>query len=146
MNNPETIFGLANGLALIGWLLLVAVPRWRWTARLVHSGLIPALLAFAYTVLIFVKFGEADGGFGSLAEVIKLFRSEWAVLTGWIHYLAFDLVVGAWESRDARQAGIAHWKVVPCLLLTFLLGPMGLLVYLLLRYSTVGKDSVEASI
>jgi hypothetical protein len=60
--------------------------------------------------------------------------------------LAFDLVVGAWESRDARQAGIAHWKVVPCLLLTFLLGPMGLLVYLLLRYSTVGKDSVEASI
>ena len=146
MNNPEKIFGLVNGFALIGWLLLLLAPRWRWTMRLVHAGMIPGLLAAAYTILIVVKFGEADGGFGSLAELMKLFRSEWAVLTGWIHYLAFDLFVGAWESRDSQRAGIAHWKIVPCLLLTFLLGPIGLLGYLLLRRLTGDVDSTEVSV
>lgn len=133
MSKPELIFILANNLALIGWLLLIFAPRWGWTTRLVHAGLIPAVLAAIYTVLIVTTFGQAEGGFGSLGDVMKLFRYEWAVLTGWIHYLAFDLFIGAWELRDAQRAGIVHWKVVPCLIMTFLLGPIGLLAYLLLR-------------
>ena len=99
--------------------------------------MIPGLLAIAYTVLIVSTFGDAEGGFGSLAELMKLFRSDWSVLTGWIHYLAFDLFIGAWEARDSRAVGIPHWKVGPCLLLTFLLGPIGLLTYYLLRFSAV---------
>lgn len=119
MNKPEIIFALVNGLALIGWLLLVFLPHGGWTSRLVHAGLIPGLLAASYTVLIMTTFGRAEGGFGSLADVMKLFRYEWAVLTGWIHYLAFDLFVGAWELRDSQRAGIVHWKVVPCLVHDF---------------------------
>lgn len=136
MNWAETIFTIVNTISLVGWLLLVLAPRRRWTARLVHSGLIPGLLGTGYTILIVATFGDAEGGFGSLAELMKLFRSEWSVLTGWIHYLAFDLFVGAWELRDSQQRGLAHWKVVPCLLLTFLLGPIGLLGYLILRRLT----------
>ncbi len=137
MNRAETIFSIVNSFSLAGWLLLIFGPRWRWTARLVHAGVIPGLLAIAYTVLIVSTFGDAEGGFGSLAELMKLFRSDWSVLTGWIHYLAFDLFIGAWEARDSRAVGIPHWKVVPCLLLTFLLGPIGLLTYYLLRFSAV---------
>jgi len=137
VNRAETIFSIVNSFSLAGWLLLIFGPRWRWTARLVHAGVIPGLLAIAYTVLIVSTFGDAEGGFGSLAELMKLFRSDWSVLTGWIHYLAFDLFIGGWEARDSRAVGIPHWKVVPCLLLTFLLGPIGLLTYYLLRFSAV---------
>jgi hypothetical protein len=143
MNKAEILFLVANNVALVGWLLLVFGPRWSWTGRLVHSGLIPGLLAIGYTILIVTTFGNAEGGFGSLAELMKLFRSEWSVLTGWIHYLAFDLFIGAWELRDSRRVGLAHWKVVPCLLFTFLLGPIGLLGYLILR-RLAGQQSMES--
>ncbi len=59
-----------------------------------------------------------------------------AVVAGWIHYLVFDLFVGAWEVRDARRRGVNHLAVVPCLLLTLLLGPIGLMLYLAIRAGT----------
>lgn len=134
MNVAEQIFMVVNSLALIGWVLLVFAPRWRWTSRLVLSGTIPLLLAGSYVVLLVSTFGQAEGGFGSLAELQLLFRSEWSVLTGWIHYLAFDLFIGTWELRDAQARGIAHAWLIPCLLLTFLLGPVGLLAYFAMRW------------
>jgi len=57
------------------------------------------------------------------------------LLAGWVHYLAFDLFVGSWEARDALSHRIPHLAVIPCLLLTFLFGPAGLLLYLLLRFT-----------
>ena len=76
-----------------------------------------------------VVFGQAEGGFGSLADVMQLFTNKNAALAGWIHYLAFDLFVGSWEVKDAQERGVSHWFVVPCLFLTFLLGPIGFLAY-----------------
>ena len=130
----ETIFSIANTLALAGWILLLFVPRWNWTRKIVISGAIPLLLSVAYLVLIALFFGKADGGFDSLANVMKLFTNEWAVLAGWIHYLAFDLFVGSWEVNDAQEKNISHWFVIPCLALTFLLGPIGFLLYHIIRF------------
>ena len=65
---------------------------------------------------------------------MKLFTNEWATLAGWIHYLAFDLFVGAWEVKDAQEKNISHWFVIPCLILTFLFGPIGFLLYSILRF------------
>ena len=88
-----------------------------------------------YLGIFLAKIGEGaeGGGFGSLEAVSILFQSEWSLLTGWIHYLAFDLFIGAWEVRDSQRVGIPHLLVIPCLLMTFLLGPAGLAVYLLMR-------------
>ena len=55
------------------------------------------------------------------------------LLAGWIHYLCFDLFIGSWEVRDAKAQGISHWLVIPCLFLTFMFGPVGLLLYFALR-------------
>ncbi len=129
----EQIFTIANLVAIVGWLLIAILPRWRGTRLVVLSGAIPLLLSTAYLVLIVMFFGAAEGGFDSLANVMKLFTNEWAVLAGWIHYLAFDLFIGAWEVRDAERRGVAHLWVIPCLVLTFLLGPIGLLAYSILR-------------
>ena len=141
--NAETIFSMANLTALFGWILLAAAPRWKFTGKLVLSGTIPLLLSVAYLILIVLFFGSAEGGFGSLADVMKLFTNQWAVLAGWIHYLAFDLFVGAWEVRDAQERGISHWFVIPCLFLTFMLGPIGFLLYHVIRRVVPNKGETR---
>lgn len=97
------------------------------------GSLIPGLLAVLYAALIAARWGGAEGGFSSLADVRKLFADPWLLLAGWVHYLVFDLFIGAWEVRDAGRLGIPHLLVVPCLVLTFLLGPVGLLLYGIVR-------------
>lgn len=133
MPSPETLFSLSSTAVLPGWLLLALAPRWRHTARLVCAVIIPGLLAVLYLAVIAARWGGAEGGFSSLADVQKLFADPWLLLAGWVHYLAFDLFVGAWEVRDAGRLGIPHLLVVPCLGLTFLFGPVGLLLYGVLR-------------
>lgn len=135
----EYVFSATNTLALVGWLLLVVLPRWQWTKKAVLSGLVPLLLSFAYLILILRFFGKAEGGFDSLANVMKLFTNEWVVLAGWIHYLAFDLFVGIWEVKDAQEKQISHWLVIPCLIFTFLFGPIGFLIYVILRFFSAKK-------
>ncbi|HRH40922.1 MAG TPA: ABA4-like family protein [Pyrinomonadaceae bacterium] len=130
----EQIFSIANLIALSSWIVLTVAPRWKWTNKIVLSGAIPLLLSVAYLVLIVLFFGKADGGFDSLPNVMKLFTNEWAVLAGWIHYLAFDLFVGNWEVKDAQSRGISHWLVIPCLFFTFMFGPIGFLMYSILRF------------
>lgn len=132
---PETLFSICSRFVLPGWLLLLVAPRWKWTARLISSCLIPLPLACVYLWLIVTHFRGASGGFGSLAQVAQLFANPYLLLAGWIHYLAFDLFIGSWEVRDAQRLGVHHLWVVPCLLLTFLLGPIGLLLYFVLRCS-----------
>jgi prepilin signal peptidase PulO-like enzyme (type II secretory pathway) len=129
----EQIFSIANLIAMVSWVILAVAPRWIVTRKVILSGVIPLLLSAAYLVLIILFFGKSEGGFGSLADVMKLFTNEWAVLSGWIHYLAFDLFVGTWEVKDAQAKGISHWFVIPCLFLTFMLGPIGFLLYSILR-------------
>jgi hypothetical protein len=128
----ESIFSACSTLALLGWALLVFLPRQRH-AHLVAAVGIPLTLSVVYLVLIVQHFGRSEGGFGSLSDVAQLFSNPALLLAGWVHYLAFDLFIGAWESRDAQRHGIPHLLVVPCLLLTFMLGPIGLLTYWGLR-------------
>jgi hypothetical protein len=129
---PEQIFSVVNLLALVGWVLLAVLPGRAWVSKAIAAGVIP-VLAVVYTGLIAFHWRGSEGGFGSLAEVAQLFANPWLLLAGWTHYLAFDLFVGSWEVRDARELGISHWLVLPCLFLTFLFGPAGWLLYLTLR-------------
>jgi hypothetical protein len=131
--SPEQIFSLCGMLVLPGWLLLVFLPRRKWAACLVCPVVIPLLIALVYLWLVVTTFGRTPGGFGSLADVSLLFSNSWVLLAGWVHYLAFDLFVGSWEVRDAQRVGLRHIFVVPCLVLTFMFGPVGLLLYFVLR-------------
>lgn len=131
----DDLFQWCVRLAMVGWVLLAFLPRWRWTQRLVFSAAIPLVLATVYLVLAASYFGTAEGSFNSLDGVTKLFSSKPVVLAGWIHYLVFDLFVGMWETRDAEKLGIPHLLVIPCLFLTLMLGPVGLLAYFVVRWT-----------
>ena len=132
---------------MLGWLgLLVSlfVTSARPIAQAAARFLIPALLAIAYGLLIWTGFGEAEGGgFGSIAEVRALFASDSALAAGWLHYLAFDLFVGSWIAADRIECGVPALLVVPCLILTFLFGPLGLLLYLALRLAFQRRQIAE---
>lgn len=128
----DTLFTVMNTGVLPFWLLLVVAPRWVWTQRLTHSVLIASLYAPVYLWLLATAPGSG-GDFSSLEGVATLFADRQAVMAGWIHYLVFDLFVGAWIGRDAIRRGIHHAIVVPCLLLTLMFGPVGLGLYALIR-------------
>jgi hypothetical protein len=132
MPDLSHLFSIAGDLVLPVWLLLIFAPRWRWTQRLA-AFVVPLLLATIYVALLVHGGRVKGGGFNSLDQVARLFSSRDLLLAGWIHYLAFDLFTGAWETRDALRLGLSRWLVAPCLALTFLFGPLGLALYLLLR-------------
>ena len=125
----ERIFSLANLFAIVGWLLLIAAPHWRWTGRLVLSGWWSLALAGLYTALVAQHLSGVEGGFGSIAEVRQLFANDALLTAGWVHYLAFDLYVGAMLVEQAHASRVPHLIVVPILVGTFLLGPVGLLAW-----------------
>ena len=131
----ETIFEIGNLVAITGWMVLIFIPAWRNLAQIIAGAIIPVLLALSYTALIGVWWSRGEGGFGSLDDVALLFQSRPLLLAGWLHYLAFDLLVGAWVVRTARAEGIAHPIVIPLLLLTFLFGPVGYLGLQIIRLS-----------
>ena len=130
--SAEQLFSVLNAVAMVAWLPMVFLPKARWATTIVPVA-VPAVLAIVYAALVVLSFPGSDGGFSSLAAVRSLFENQWALLAGWTHYLAFDLFIGGWEVRDAQRHGIPQLVVVPTLVLTFLLGPVGLLLYLTLR-------------
>ncbi len=138
--NLEAFFSAAGYIALPGWLLLVLAPWWRPTTQLIAPFVIPLILALLYAFLMVTNIGQANGDFNSLAGVRGLFEVDALLLAGWIHYLAFDLFIGAWEVRDSRRYGIPHLLVVPCLICTLMLGPIGLALYFAVR--TAARRSV----
>ena len=129
----DQLFGLANAFALVGWLLLIAAPRWRWTDRLVLSGAWSIVLAVVYTALVASFLPSAEGSFSSIVGVRSLFANDALLTAGWVHYLAFDLFVGASEVRQAQRDTIPHLLMIPILIATFMLGPMGLLVFFVVK-------------
>ena len=135
MMSPDQVFQLANALVLPQWLLMAFAPRWGITQFLVKSYLIPLLLAMLYMIYLFGG-GPVDfSAFSTLEGLTNLFKTgdEGVVLAGWIHYLAFDLVAGSVVMRDAQERNISFLLVVVPLLFCFMLGPVGLLLYWVIR-------------
>jgi hypothetical protein len=92
----------------------------------------PVALSLVYVVML-ASHWRGEGGFGSIAQVRALFDVPGALVAGWVHYLAFDLFVGAWIAERAAALRVPHWQVVPVLILTFMFGPAGLLAFVALR-------------
>lgn len=131
----ETVFQLANTLVLPQWLLMVVAPRWSVTRWLMDSYLIPVCLAVIYVSYLFNGSPVDFGSFGSLAGLKTLFANggDGVMLAGWVHYLAFDLMAGLVVLRDAQARQIPHWLIIVPLFFCFMLGPVGLLLYWLIR-------------
>lgn len=131
---PSTVFQLVGLLAMPMWVLLIFLPKWKVTRFLIDYKVIPIILSIIYA--IYITIALIDGGmmdFGSLKSVMQLFTVENAVLAGWIHYLAFDLLVGMWIVNQNQNLKIHPIIIAPCLLGTFMFGPVGFLIFMMIR-------------
>ncbi|MEL6380579.1 MAG: ABA4-like family protein [Pseudomonadota bacterium] len=130
---PETIFTLGNQLALVGWIILVFFPRRFIPVVWIPHFIIPGVLGLAYAMLILTSFGQSDGSFSSIEGVRTLFADDLALTAGWLHYLAFDLFIGSWIALEADKIGVPRILQAPILLATFMLGPIGLVIFLVIK-------------
>ncbi len=133
--NLELLFLIANGVALVGWLPLFLGMR--TSSAVGFARVVAALLAASYLILFLFSADEARvlARDYSLRGIGAFFSAPALQLLGWVHYLAFDLWIGSWEAGEARRAGLPHFIVLPCLVLTMMLGPIGLLLFLAILWS-----------
>jgi hypothetical protein len=129
----EQLFGFAGQAASIGWLILVFLPRRINFLFFIPQYFIPFGLSLLYAGLALTYLNSGEGGFGSIGDVRKLFQNDFALLAGWIHYLAFDLFVGAWIARSSDEIGLSRLIQAPILIATFMFGPVGLVLFLSIR-------------
>lgn len=130
--DSSQLFSICSTIVMPFWIALLFIPENKWVKNGITA--IALSLALVYISQLPAFFGMENGGFGSLEEVMVLFKSEKAVLAGWIHYLVFDLLIGRWIATDAASKGISKFFVAPCLFCTLMLGPVGFLLYTALKY------------
>jgi hypothetical protein len=131
----DTVFQIVNLAVLPFWFLMIVLPTWRWTRPIVGSVWILTPLPILYVILLAPHLGSIGPLFNNpqLTDIASLLGRPEGALIGWIHFLAFDLFVGRWIYLDSRDRSVNPWLMAPILLLTFGLGPCGLLLYLVTR-------------
>lgn len=126
---PEQLFGICNTAALLSWIALIAGPRWAIVTGALRWGVITSL-SLLYAVVIAVYFFRVEGGgFSRLDAVQTLFADPYVALAGWVHFLAFDLLVGLWIASRADALGLSRIVQAPILIATFMFGPLGFLMF-----------------
>ncbi|MGO4712640.1 abscisic acid-deficient protein Aba4 family protein [Bradyrhizobium sp. 2TAF24] len=136
MLDVHSVIPIATATACAGWLGLIVALFARPAlpiARTVATVIIPGLLAVAYVVLFIRGWDALHGVVGALAQLQALLADDATFAAGWLHYLAFDLFVGAWIVHESDQFDLPRWLIVPCLVLTALAGPAGLLAFIVVR-------------
>ncbi len=138
----NSIFNFGNSFILVGWLLLLFLPHWKYTQSAILNGII-VLFSLLYSYLILKDIGSFNpNSFSTLANVKALFTQDNAVAAGWLHYLAFDLFVGAYIVRNGKKWGISRLLYTLCLPFTFMFGPIGYLLFFIIK--TIKTKAINA--
>jgi hypothetical protein len=129
--DARTVFIGSQAIAFLGWAALFALP---WIGRrraIVWARWVVVPLCLLYLLFFLTHVGAIPRDHGyTLAAVGRAFDRPVLLLAGWIHYLVLDLWVGTWEAEHAERAGLSHAALLPCLVATMMIGPLGLLLYL----------------
>ena len=144
---PSEVFPIANMMAFAMWLLLIILPNWKATRFLINYKVIPILLSIVYAFYIIQSLISGPAmDFGSLKAVMKLFTVENAVLAGWLHYLVFDMLVGMWMVDQNKSLKIHPVIMAPCLLGTFMIGPIGFVLFMGVRAFKNQSKSINKNV
>jgi hypothetical protein len=143
MITADIFYGYASILIFLPWVLLLFAPTWPYTEKIAFGAAIILFIAAAWFTFQFLTNPEESGNLLSLSGLENLFRSKSMLLTGWLNYLSFCLLVGVWQVHDGQQLKIHPIFLVPSLLLTMLTGPAGLLLYLIIRFFKTRKWDIR---
>ncbi len=144
------LFNIANIFVLPFWALMILLPNWGITRKVMESYLPFVALAGLYVYLFISSITPESAAALSnpqLADIARFFADEKAAATGWIHFLVMDLFVGCWIYWEGQRTGV--WTVHSLALCLFA-GPMGLLSHILTswireKFSSPAQDSATPS-
>jgi len=127
------IFSICNLVILFGWLLLLILPKWKYTQAIILNGLL-VVFAIVYTFLLFQDINKISmDSFSTLAKLKVLFQSDTAVAAGWVHYLVFDLFVGTYIVKKSLQIGLSRLAFSCILPFVFMSSPIGYLIFSIVK-------------
>lgn len=129
---PDQVFNIVNLTAFLAWIYLICVARWTPRVFELMRYAIPMVFGLVYLTCFLISEPNEEAGYNSLTQVSAIFTQPWVIVAAWIHYLAFDFFIGCWILAKSKAEGIGHgWIVIP-MIFTFMLGPIGLLLFLIL--------------
>ncbi|MCC6602362.1 MAG: DUF4281 domain-containing protein [Anaerolineae bacterium] len=145
--NPETLFSLSSLLVMPFWLLLIFLPRWRVTERVVAGPWLAVPAALLYAVLVLPRCGEVFTAVSNptLTGITTLLGEPTGATIAWVHFLAFDLFVARWVYLDGRSRHISAWFISPILFFVLMLGPIGFLLYLVVQTAVTRQAATKAA-
>ena len=125
MQSLSNLFKISSIIAMLGWAILLFLPNWQYADTVIKNG-IAVILSVFYVYVLFIRKNIAGekypkGSFSDLKGVMNLFKNPKSVLGGWVHYLAFDLMIGLYIKTQANAIGMSHWLQIPCFLLAFMI-------------------------
>lgn len=141
---PDLIFSLGNAIAFAGWMILILLPRRFRRLNAVPKYAIPTLFGLVYAGITLSRFVDSGGGYGSLEAVRTLFSADELLVAGWLHYLAFDLFVGCWIAEQADRMGLSRLIQGVILLVTFVVPPVGLALFIATQAGAEGMQRATA--
>lgn len=133
--NPDTLFKVTCLIAAVGWIIIIfASPFWfKWDNFVVGTTIV--ILALTYSMLNFTNFDpDILTKFSTLDGIQSLFQNKSLLLAGWEHFMAFDLLVAVWIKRNSIKHDINHLVILPAIIFTCALGPLGFLIYIVIRW------------
>ena len=144
----ENIFLISNWGVIPFWLLLLFSPNSTFTRVFVHSIIIPLLLGAAYIFIAYQIYlnNNIFDGFGlylGIENLYAIFSDENFLLIFWLHFLSISLFVGAWIARDSTRYSIPKSLAAIPLLVTYFTGPLGILIYWIIRVFFAKKISLN---
>jgi hypothetical protein len=145
--NLSVLFDVSNVFVLPFWALMILLPNWSWTRKVMGS-VLPFVALSALYIYLFINSldPESAQAFANpqLADLARLFANERVMATGWVHFLVMDLFVGRWIYWEGQRTGV--WTVHSLVFCLFA-GPIGLLSHILTQWITnlFWKKAIESS-
>jgi len=135
----ENIYLWTNFGILPFWFMLIIIPNSKFTQFFVNSVIIPLVLSTIYIYVIYQTILLNEPIFDilklylSLDNLYTVFATESFLIIFWIHFLALNLFLGSWISRDGVKYNMSRGLVSIPLILVYFAGPLGLVLYWIIR-------------
>ena len=135
----ENIYLYSSFGVLPFWLLLIFIPNSKITQIFVSSIILPIILSTAYiyvlyqSILLDEPFFDVFKLYLSIDNLYTTFATESFLLFFWIHFLALNLFLGSWVSKDSIKYNITRKIIFFPLILIYFSGPIGLVLYWFFR-------------
>mgnify|MGYP001240022139 CR=1 FL=1 len=135
----EMLYYWVNLGVLPFWFILIFFPQSNLCKYFVTSIFPILILAGCYIFMIYKSYLNSYDFFQNfnlylgIDELSELFADNLYLMIFWIHFIAINLFTGGWIVKDSQKYFINKFIIIFPLIITYLIGPLGLFIYWIIR-------------